>query len=223
MIDRDSILETGNLLMVQERERRLVRILREHGYDHLDGVRAFEAGCLTGYNLRLLVQWGARACDMAGIDIDALAAAYCAAHSPEIRVHTGSAESIPEPDESFDIAMAFTLFSSVPDEGASAKIASELSRITKPGGLVLVYDMRRRSPRNRKVHPVDQDDIRRWFPHSPMRRYTMTLAPPIARHAGRMAPWLYSPLAAVPFLRTHALFVLRRPAGLLQLPDFQTG
>src|SRR4051794_20812120 len=114
MPSRHSILDMGNLLMVQERERAISRILAEHRIESLDGVRVFEAGCSTGYNLRLFVQWGGRPQDMAGIDLDAAAVEYCKTHSPEIRVHHGSAEAIPEPDGAFDVALAFTLFSSVP-------------------------------------------------------------------------------------------------------------
>jgi SAM-dependent methyltransferase len=198
--------------MVQERERELSQLLRKHGIDSLDSTRAFEAGCSTGYNLRLMVQWGARPENQAGMDLDPAAVNYCRAHSPEIRVHEGSADSIPEQDESFDLSLAFTLFSSVPDEGVAEGIAAELFRITRPGGLILIYDMRRRNPGNHDVHPVGADDLRRWFPRCPMRVHPITLAPPLARAAGRYAPWLYGPLATVPLLRTHAFYTLRRPA-----------
>ncbi|GIW15120.1 MAG: hypothetical protein KatS3mg063_0973 [Tepidiforma sp.] len=98
------------------------------------------------------------------------------------------------------------------------RIAGELVRITRPGGLIIVYDMRRRNPANPNVHPVLEDDIRRWFPRCPMRVKTLTLAPPIARRVGRFAPWLYGPLAAVPPLRTHAMYVLRRPGQVDVFP-----
>jgi SAM-dependent methyltransferase len=93
-----SILQPGNLLMVQERERFLARFLRRNGWPTLDSLRAFEAGCSTGYNMRLFVQWGARPEHIAGIDLDPDAVDYCKAHSPEIRVHAGSADAVPEPD-----------------------------------------------------------------------------------------------------------------------------
>jgi SAM-dependent methyltransferase len=211
-VEQHSILEMGNLLMVQERERLLSRVLKRHGIRSLDGVRAFEAGCSTGYHLRLMVQWGGKPADQAGIDISPEAAAYVREHSPEIRVHEGSAAAIPEPDASFDLAFAFTLLSSVPDEEVSAAIARELFRITRPGGLILIHDMRRRNPRNPDVHPIEAEDIRRWFPACPMKAQSCTLAPPIARPLGRWAPWLYGPLAALPPLRTHMMYVLRRPA-----------
>jgi len=208
-----SILNPGNLLMVQERERMLARLLKRSGWQQLDALRGFEAGCSTGYNLRMLVQWGGRPEHMAGIDLDGEAVDYCKAHAPEIRVHEGSADAIPEGDGSFDLSMAFTLFSSVPDEAVSRGIARELVRITRPGGLILVYDMRRRNPSNKSVHPVSRDDIRRWFPRAQMRAHSLTLAPPLARMAGARAPWLYGPLAAMPPLRTHNLFVIKLPVS----------
>ena len=211
-LEQHSILEMGNLLMVQERERLFSRILRRHGIRSLDGVRAFEAGCSTGYHLRLMVQWGARPQDQAGIDVDPAAVAYVRSHSPEIRVHEGSAAAIPEADASFDLAFAFTLLSSVPDEETLSAICSELFRITRPGGLILVHDMRRENPRNPAVHPIDGDDIRRWFPQCPVKAQSCTLAPPIARPVGRYVPWLYGPLVALPPLRTHTIYTVRRPA-----------
>jgi SAM-dependent methyltransferase len=207
-----SILEMGNLLMVQERERFLARLLRKAGFRALDELRAFEAGCSTGYNLRQLVQWGAHPRNLAGIDVDQTAVQYCHEHSPEIRVHHGSADAIPEPAEHFDLSLAFTLFSSVPDEDVAHGIARELFRITRPGGLIVVYDMRRQNPNNSAVHRIEAEDIRRWFPKCPLKARSITLAPPIARPLARYVSTLYGPLAALPPLRTHAMYVLRRPA-----------
>ena len=40
---------------------------------------------------------------------------------------------------------------------------------------------------------------------------TPPLAPPLARLAGKRTPWLYAPLSKVPILRTHNMFILRKP------------
>ena len=220
MASRHSILHMGNLLMVQERERWLSRFVARQWpeRDSLDGFAVFEAGCSTGYNLRLFVQWGGRPEDMAGQDLDPDLTAYCVAHAPEIRVHTGSADAIPEPDERFDLALAFTLFSSVPDDEVAAGIARELMRITKPGGAIVVYDMRRKSG-NAAVHPIQRAELARWFAPGRVTTETITLAPPIARRIGRWLPWAYGPLARVPVLRTHAMHVIRRPAMPLERTD----
>ncbi len=209
--NRHSILELGNLLMVQERERFLLRLFRRAAITRLDEVRVFEAGCSTGYNLRQMVQWGGSPPNMAGIDIDPVAIEYCAAHSPNIRWHAGSAAAIPEGDGSFDLTLAFTLFSSVADANVASTIAAELFRITRPGGRVVIYDMRRRNPSNPDVHPIVTDVVRGWFPGCRIQRTPITLAPPLARLAGRYAPWLYGPLASIRPLRTHTMFVVRRP------------
>lgn len=216
--NKHSILEMGNLLMVQERERLLLRVLRERGVSDLEGKRAFEAGCSMGWNLRQLVQWGCLPEDVGGIDISDEVVAYARHAAPSIRIHLGSAESIPEPDESFDYTLAFTLFSSVPDEDIAHGIAREMFRITRPGGLILLYDMCRQNPRNSQVHKIDDDDVRRWFPTCPMDAHRITLAPPIARPVGRLVPFLYGPLAFVRPLRTHTMWVLERPA--LPVPRF---
>jgi SAM-dependent methyltransferase len=217
---RYSILNPGDLAIIQERERALNRVLRRYGYASLEGVRVFEAGCGGGYNLRMFQQWGCRPEDLAGIDIDGERIAQLRADNPGFRVHEGSAASVPERDESFDIAIAFTLFSSVPDEATAAAIAGEMSRVTRAGGLLLVYDMRRKSPRNPNVHPVSDKDVRRWFPDCRPRSVRLTLVPPLARMVCSRLPALYGPLASLPLAKTHTLHVMRRPAvSPVAIPD----
>ncbi len=208
--NRHSLLETGNLLMVEERERYFAHLLRRARVESLDGLRFFEAGCAGGYNLRQFVQLGARPENVVGMDLDGASVDYCRARATDIVVHHGSAAEIPEPDASFDVSIAFTLFSSVPSEEISQAIADELLRITKPGGMVLVYDMRRKSPRNPDVHPISNADIERWFAGQAIASRSITLAPPAARIVGRRAPGLYGLFAAVPFLRTHGYHAIRK-------------
>lgn len=208
------LLDQGQLLATQERERALSRALRDRGFTNLESARIFEAGSSNGHNLRQFVQWGARPENVAGIDLDPDRVNYCKAHSPAIRVHHGSATSIPEPDSDYDITVAFSLFSRLRDEETAAKVASELFRITRPGGVILLYEPKRANAvkRQQRIHSVDADDIRRWFPRCPMRMRSLTLSPRVAAMAGRFAPWLYGPLVSLPPLRTHLLCVLRRPA-----------
>ena len=209
-MDRHSILRPGNLLMVQERERLLARLLSASSLGPLEELRVFEAGCSTAYNLRLLVQWGCRPEHLAGIDLDPDAVAYARSRSPGIRIHEGRAQAIAEPDGAFDLTLAFTLLSSAGGPEPARAIAAELVRITRVGGLVLVYDMRRRST-NPSVRRVSRADIQSWFPRCRIRSRSLTLAPPLARAAGSRAPWAYGPMAALPFLRTHALHMITVP------------
>ncbi len=210
-MSRHSSIDMGELLMMQERERFLSRLLRGQGIEPAGELRAFEAAQSPGETLGLWAKWGARPENLAGLALEGGESAR-PGQIAGMRIHTSGTDRIPEPDQHFDLALAFTLFSSVPDEDVAQGIARELFRITRPGGLIVVYDMRRQSPGNPNVHPVAEDDIRRWFPKCPLRTRSITLAPPIARFVGRYAPWLYGSLAAIPPLRTHAMYVLRRPA-----------
>lgn len=204
---RHSHLQAGNLLIVQERDRAVAATLAREGYRTLETLRAIEVGCGGGYNLRHLVQLGATPSNLAGVDISGEALAYCEAHSPGFRLHHCDAAAIPEPSDSFDLGLAFTLFSSVTPPEKCREIAAELLRVVRPGGLILVYDMRRRNPANRSVHPVTENDVREWFRPCPVRSRSITLVPQVAR----AAPALYWPLARLPLLRTHLFHVVRRP------------
>lgn len=207
-----SILDPGNFAIVQERDRAVHAALVRNGYRSLEDVRIFEAGCGSGYNLRMFLQWGCPPEQLAGIDIDEGRVSKARELCPTMCLSSGSAEAIPEPDQSFDISIAFTLFSSVPTEQASRAIAAEIFRVTRPGGLILVYDMRRKSPRNPAVHPVSDGDIERWFPLCRRKTSRLTLVPPVARAVCARTPALYGPLSYLPFARTHSLHAMRRPA-----------
>ena len=212
---RHSHLQPGNLLIVQERDRMLAATLAHAGYRSLERLRAIDVGCGGGYNLRYLVQLGATPANLAGVDISANALAYCESHSPGFRLHECDAVTIPEPSASFDLGLAFTLFSSIPSPGKCRDIAAEVLRVVRPGGLIVVYDMRRQNPANRSVHPVTKNDIRAWFPGCPVRSRSLTLLPQLAR----AAPSLYWPLSRLPLLRTHLFHVIGRPLTRANLPD----
>ncbi len=206
-----TIFEPGNLLVTQERERALSGVLRRHGIESLAGLRIFEAGPAAPDVLGLFVQWGASPANLAGLRFPAPPKGPTS-ESSGIRMHELHEGAIPEHDETIDIAVAFSLFSGAGNEDAAHGIARELFRVTKPGGLILVYDARGNGLGGHRRRVVRLDDIRRWFPKCPLHEQSLTLAPAIARITGRYAPWLYGTLAVVPLLRTHAMYVLRRPA-----------
>lgn len=209
---RHSILHPGNLRLVQEREREIAKLLARWQDGSLENLTVFEAGCGGGYNLRMLVQWGCAPENLYGVDINEAQIAYARSHSHGIPFHVMSAHQVPQPDGAFDMSIAFTLFSSVREEELAASIAAEMYRLTRPGGLILVYDMRRRNPYNDAVKPIASSDIRRWFPKCPLRTQSMTLVPPLARPIARYAPWAFGFFSAIPPLRGHALYVMRRPS-----------
>lgn len=167
-----------------------------------------DIGCGHGGVLASLVDLGAPACNLYGIDllpdrIEAARRAY-----PDICFACGNAEHLDFPDAYFDLVLLFTVFSSILDDGMAHNVAREACRVLKPGGAVLWYDFRYNNPWNPRVRGITRQQIHQLFPGLEMHLCTITLMPPLARRLGRLTPVLYPLLAAIPPLRTHYLGLL---------------
>jgi hypothetical protein len=96
------------------------------------------------------------------------------------------------------------------DAAARRKVASELARVTRPGGVVLVYDFWT-NPTNRDVCPVRRAELRDLFPGCELSIKDTTLAPPLLRALMRLPGGRFacSALEMLPFLRTHYVAAIR--------------
>ena len=105
------------------------------------------------------------------------------------------------------MVLLYTVFTSVLDGGLKQAIATEAQRVTRSGGLILVYDFKatRNSTRIRGVPP---SEIKTLFADARVQFQAVTLAMPIA---WRLAPlsWLFCALLEkVPWLKTHYLAII---------------
>src|SRR6266705_1941728 len=66
---RYSWFSPGHLFIIQEREQRLLALLKRYGFAPLKARKILEVGCGTGYWLREFIKWGARPEDLAGVDL----------------------------------------------------------------------------------------------------------------------------------------------------------
>lgn len=96
------------------------------------GLRLLDCGCGTGGNLALLTGAGMAV----GIDytFSGLRAARARGHR---RVAQATASALPFPDASFDVATSFDMLQVLPD-AVEALALSELARVLKPGGALVV-------------------------------------------------------------------------------------
>ena len=81
-----------------------------------------------------------------------------------------------------------------------------------PSGAVLWYDFIYNNPSNPDVRGVPLRRVLELFPEARALSRTITLAPPIARFVCRVHPVLYSLFNLLPFLRTHLVAWLKKPA-----------
>jgi SAM-dependent methyltransferase len=177
----------------------------------LSRVRVLDVGCGSGGFLRQLVQWGADPARLMGTEYlpDRLEQARLRS-APGIRWHLGDLDVVAT--GSVELAVANTVFSSILDEAARARLAADMWRTLMPGGWCMVFDFRYNNPRNRQVRKVDWRALQRCWPTPVHRHRTLLLAPPIARRLAR-APRLAGELLVTlaPFLRSHFIYMARKP------------
>jgi ubiquinone/menaquinone biosynthesis C-methylase UbiE len=208
---RYSWFNLGHLFGVQERERRLLILLARHSFALLNTKKILEIGCGTGYWLRELIKWGARPENITGIDLLPDRVAEARRLCPEaVTVQCGTAAELLFPNETFDLVLQSTVFTSILDYGMKQRMAAEMLRVLKEDGLILWYDYHVNNPRNLDVRGVKRREIYRLFPGCQIELRRITLAPPITR---LLAPysWLVCYLLEkIPFLCTHYLGVIQK-------------
>jgi ubiquinone/menaquinone biosynthesis C-methylase UbiE len=199
------------LLEMQERERRLLKLLTGHGFQLLDQTKILEVGCGTGDSLRDFVKWGACPENVAGIDVLAERVSEAIHLCPNgMRIERGNAAKLEFGDEQFDLVLQSTLFTSVLDLQIKKQIALEMLRVVKSDGLVLWYDYHFNNPRNPDVRGVSNDEIHLLFPNCRIKLQRITLAPPLARVLAPYSWLLCYLLGKIPLFCTHYLGVIQK-------------
>ena len=202
--------QPANLFIYQARERALLDLLGRAGLLPATGLSVLDAGCGDGAVLQDFLRYGAREAGLHGIDLLPDRVASARARLPGATIETGDVQALPYEEGRFDIIIGFTLLSSVTDPNARRRVAAEMLRVARPGGLVLVYDFWT-NPRNRDARPVRRRELAALFPGREIEFRRTTLAPPLVRAliglpGGRLACSL---LEVIPFLNTHYLAAVR--------------
>ncbi len=190
---------------LEERERAVRRCFAETGINP-STARILEIGCGTGGNLVDLIRLGFNPANLTGIDLQENRIAEAKRRlPPAVQLIAGDVLDVPFEPAAFDIAVFFTVFTSLLDQDYRERLAGHAWRLLKPGGGVLWYDFCFDNPRNRDVAAVPVRAIRSLFPQGIVKTRRVTLAPPLARAAVRLHSSLYPALNAIPLLRTHVL------------------
>jgi ubiquinone/menaquinone biosynthesis C-methylase UbiE len=204
---RYSLFNEATLLQLHSIERNLLALLKRHKFTELADKKILDIGCGTGMHLQRFLAYGAQPGNLAGIDLMPERIALAKQMNPAIDWRQGSAHELPYPDASFDLITLFVVFSSILNEPLRQRIADEIWRVRKPGGLILCYDFTYSNPRNPAVVGISRQHIRYLFQHPgaqfDFRR--ITLAPPLARFIAPRAYGLVSFLEQIKLLNTHII------------------
>lgn len=132
-----------------------------------------DAGCGTGGFLRWALDTGAlRAAS--GIDTAPAAVELARAEAPEADVRLGSVLALPHESRSFDIVVCNDVLQHLAQEDAVPAL-TELARVTRPGGAVLVRTRGSRRP-GRGYHAYDRELLALTLERAGLRPLRVTFA-----------------------------------------------
>ena len=209
--ERYSLFNEAALLQTHGFERCLLSLLKELHFTQLVEKRILDIGCGNGMQLQRFLAYGAQPSHLSGIDLLPERIEQVQQRYAGINWQAGSAHELPYPDKSFDLVMLSVVFSSILDRTLRKRIADEIWRVRKPGGLILCYDFAYSNPRNAAVEGIPRQEVRRLFgrPGAKFSFRRVTLAPPLSRRIAPHAPWLAYTIEHLKLLNTHLISLIR--------------
>ena len=202
------------LAIRQERERGFSRWIREDLRGDVRNLRLVELGCGTGANLADFLRLGFEPENLCGIDlIDRRIVEARRRLPPAVRLLSGDAAELDFGEASFDVVFQSMMCTSILDDGMLSRVVARMWQMAAPGGGVLWYDFCYDNPRNPDVRGIPLRRVRALFPTRIHRIHRLTLAPPLSRIVTRVHPVLYPVFNCLPFLRTHVLCWIPKPAS----------
>ncbi len=202
----------GNIAIASERDRVFELRLRQSQYWPLSERHVLDIGCGTGSVLAKFLDWNVPTENLHGVDLLSERIQAARLRYPNIDFKQGNAEILPFYDDSMDLILTFTVFSSILDDQMAEGVANEAIRVLKPGGAILWYNFRFDNPYNRNTRGMDKPWIQQLFPGFDIKLSPITLLPPLARRLGQMTRLLYPVFGSIRTLRTHYVGLLMKPA-----------
>jgi len=203
-----SIFNPANLFTYQQRQRDTLKLLRRNGFYPLGEHTILELGCGTGGVLLEYLTYNANPACLHGTDLLPVRVEKAHARLSHLPLTCSDGQSLPYSNNTFDLVLQYTVFTSVLNDGVKANLAREMLRVLRPSGMVLWYDFWL-NPTNPQTLGIRPKEIRLLFPNCTFDFHRITIAPPIAR---RLAPvsWLVSAfLEKLTIFNTHYLAAIR--------------
>lgn len=206
------LANAGNRAIQAERLNAISQILQRESVD-LATARILDIGCGAGGFIGWLIDRGARPEHCWGIDLLEQRIALARARHPGANFAVRDARELDFPDNSLDLVICSTLFSSVLDAHVAGAIAKEIDRVLAPDGMILWYDNRFPNPSNPNVREYGRRDISALFPGYASHLRPITVLPAIARRLGRFTDSLYPWLARCRPICIRYIGSIRREGG----------
>lgn len=200
----------GRKLLVAER-RRLVERLVGDLETPVPELTICDVGCGSGADLEHWRSLGVAEERLFGTELLPVRADSSRRALPRATIASVDGFQLPFADASFDLVTASLVLSTIRDDGNRRRLASEMWRVTREGGLLAIYDFRVRKPWNRNVVAIRGAELaealgrptamHRLAPFLPLLDLALRLPAPLRASCVRILP------------RTHRLWSWRRPSS----------
>jgi ubiquinone/menaquinone biosynthesis C-methylase UbiE len=209
---RYSYFNEGSCFISQRMEWEMLKLLKKQNINSLLEIKILDVGCGAGGVLRNFMRYGAQPENLYGIDLLPDRINLAKRLSPNINFKCGNASRLPYENQTFDIVIQFTVFTSVLDSTMKNKISKEMLRVLKTGGSILWYDFHVNNPDNPDVKGVNKKEINDLFDSCEIHLKRVTLAPPLARAVVRYSYIFCNILENLKILNTHYIGVIKKKA-----------
>jgi ubiquinone/menaquinone biosynthesis C-methylase UbiE len=204
-----SMFNKAHLFATQQRQRATINLLKDRHITTLSGKSVLEIGCGSGGVLLEYFNCGAELNRLIGIDLLHNRLAAGRTRLPSLGLVCANGQALPFSENSYDIVLQYTAFSSVLDSQIKADMAGEMLRVLKPDGLIIWYDFWL-NPTNPQTQGICKEEIQQLFANC---RYTfrqITLAPPLARHLVKISWILCLALEKLRLFNTNYLAIIEK-------------
>ena len=203
---RYNMLNPAMWLIVQERQRVLLRMLDRYLHKPLNMTNLLEIGCGAGGYLLDLIRIGFNPENLFANELLPERVALARKNLPSsCPILEGDALAVDFKSKSFDIIYQSMVFTSLLDFQYRQELAHKMWQLLHPDGSILWYDFVYNNPSNKNVRGVSLRQVKLLFPEGIIKYKRLTLAPPIARIAVKLHPLMYHCLNTFPFLRSHVM------------------
>lgn len=204
--ERYSIFNPWMLKHEQDKEKNIIKVLKEKNMLPVSDKRFLEIGCGDGSSLLWFIKVGFTPGNMIANELISERAEFAKRRIPtEINIYNNNALELDLEKESFDIIYQSLVFSSILDESFQQRLADKMLELLKNTGGILWYDFIYNNPFNPDVKGISIKKIRKLFPDTNIYKLKISLAPPIARFVSKVYPGFYDLFNLVKPFRTHFL------------------
>ncbi|MCX5887947.1 MAG: methyltransferase domain-containing protein [Deltaproteobacteria bacterium] len=177
--------------------------------------KVLDVGCGGGGGTEIFMRMGFEPGNIYGIDILEDRVKEAVKKRPNINFQHADASQMLFEDEAFDLVYESTMFVQILDDNLARKIASEMIRVTKRRGYLMLADWRYNRPGNSEYKALSKKRMTKLFDIGTrcqlLKTFKGSLIPPVGRFLSQRIPSVYFLLQALlPALVGQVTYVLQK-------------